>query len=92
MTHTKIRVGDLVVSRATGIDATYIVGRIIETVSQWVLDPKAKVIRGRESAIEWAYDMRLANQRVWLFDRGVHADEGYIEAPEPERSASRQSR
>lgn len=88
MTDTKIRAGDLIVSRATGIDATYLVGRIVETLSQWVLDPDAKVVRGRESAIRLAYDMRSGTQRVWLFDRGVHSDEGYAEAPEPESTGS----
>jgi len=94
MTHAKIRAGDLVVSRATGtgLDATYLVGRIVETVSQWVLDPDAQIIRGRESAIQWAYDMRSNSQRVWLFDRGIHAGEGYIEAPDPAHSESGRSR
>ena len=92
MTDARIRAGDLVVSRATGIDATYIVGRIVETLSEWILDPDAKVVRGRESAIRWAYEMRTGGQRVWLFDRGIHADEGYIEAPKAESSESQQPR
>jgi hypothetical protein len=84
MSDTLAKAGDIVVSRITGSEATYLVGIIVETLSDWALDSEAKVILDRESAIRFAYQLRTGNHRVWLFDRNTPGGADYVEAPKPE--------
>jgi hypothetical protein len=84
MNDTTIRAGDVVVSRTTDSEPTYLVGTVVETLSEWVLDSRTKVIADRKSAIRFAHQLRTNNHRVWLFDRNNPGGADYVEVPRPE--------
>jgi hypothetical protein len=75
-----VRAGDLVVCRVNGTSDAYVVAAVISGKVGALSLRGFSTIVGRRPAVWHAYEQRVNDGRVWLFDGAAAA---YVEAPLP---------
>jgi hypothetical protein len=75
-----IRSGDGIVCRVNGTFEHYVIGTVVSGKAGTLLLRTVSTIVGQHSAVWYAYQHRMHDSRVWLFDGGAAA---YLEADAP---------
>jgi len=76
----KIRADDLIVCRVNGTSDFYVIATVVSGNVGALSLRAVSTMRGRDSAIRHAYQERMHDHRVWLFDGAAAA---YVETSVP---------
>ena len=75
-----IRAGDGIVCRVNGTVEHYVIGTVVSGKAGALLLRAVSTMVGRHSAVWQAYQQRIHDRRVWIFDGAAAA---YLEAAAP---------
>ena len=81
----RIHTGDLIVCRVNGTSDIYVIGTVVSGKVGALSLRDLSTVLGRDAALRQAYEERLDDHQVWLFDGAAAA---YVETSVPPLQAS----